>query len=105
VVPHLWVKLHTSAELKSIRIAVPTVLGKLWCGHITSVSLWERLGWRELFGKCPAVVPCAMADGESGSSLKLGSYVDQHRVLLGTRKLVLKMFLKRTSAYNRVFRK
>jgi hypothetical protein len=32
--------LHTSAELKSIRIAVPTVLGKLWCGHITSVSLW-----------------------------------------------------------------
>ena len=34
----LWVKLHTSAELKAIRIAVPTVLG---CGHITSVSL----GW------------------------------------------------------------
>ena len=38
VVPCLWVKLHTSAELKSIRIAVPTVLGELRCGHITSVS-------------------------------------------------------------------
>ena len=37
----LGVKLHTSAELKAIRIAVPTVLGELWCGHITSVSL----GW------------------------------------------------------------
>ncbi len=34
----LWVKLHTSAELKSIRIVVPTVLGELRCGHITSVS-------------------------------------------------------------------
>ena len=34
----LWVKLHTSAELKAIRIAVPTVLGELRCGHITSVS-------------------------------------------------------------------
>jgi hypothetical protein len=31
------------------------------------------MGWCELFGKCPAVVPCATADGESGSSLKLGS--------------------------------
>jgi hypothetical protein len=93
VVPHLWVKLHTSAELKSVRIAVPTVLGKLWCGHITSVSLREWLGWCGLFGKCPAVVSCATADGESGSSLKLGSYVDQHHVLLGTRKLVLEMFL------------
>jgi hypothetical protein len=92
VVPHLWVKLHTSAELKSIRIAVPTVLGKLWCGHITSVSLWEWLDWCELFGKCPAVVPCATADGESGSNLKLGSCVDRHRVPRGTRKLVLKMF-------------
>jgi hypothetical protein len=93
VVPHLWVKLHTSAELKSIRIAVPTVLGKLWCGHITSVSLWEWLDWCGLFRKCPAVVPCATADGESSSSLKLGSCVDQYHVLLGTRKLVLKMFL------------
>ena len=35
----LWVKLHTSAELKAIRIAVPTVLGELRCGHITSVLL------------------------------------------------------------------
>ena len=34
----LWVKLHTSAELKAIQIAVPTVLGELRCGHITSVS-------------------------------------------------------------------
>ena len=40
--------------------------------------------------KCPAVVPCATADEESGSSLKLGSCVDQLLVLLGTRKLVLK---------------
>jgi hypothetical protein len=101
VVPHLWVKLHTSAELKSIRIAVPTVLGKLWCGHITSVSLREWLGWCELFGKCPAVVPCATADGESGSSLKLGSCVDQHRVFFfGARKLVLEIVFKRTLAYN-----
>ena len=34
----LWVKLHTSAELKAIRIAMPTVMGELRCGHITSVS-------------------------------------------------------------------
>ena len=39
--------------------------------------------------KCPAVVPCATADGESGSILKLGSCVDQPFVLLGTRKRVL----------------
>ena len=38
--------------------------------------------------KCPAAVPCATADGESGSSLKLGSRGDQPLVLLGTRKLV-----------------
>jgi hypothetical protein len=50
------------------------------------------MGWCELFGKCPVVVPCATADGESGSSLKLGSCVDQHRVLLGIEKLVLKCF-------------
>ena len=37
----LWVKLHASTELKAIRIAVPTELGELRCGHITSVSL----GW------------------------------------------------------------
>ena len=34
---------------------------------------------------------CATADEESGSSLKLGSCVDQPLVLLGMRKLVLKM--------------
>jgi hypothetical protein len=84
VVPHLWVKLHTSAELKSIRIAVPTVLGKLRCGHITSVSLWEWLSWCELFEKYPAVVLCATADGESGSNLKRGSCVDPYRVFFDT---------------------
>jgi hypothetical protein len=73
VVPRLWVKLHTSAELKSIRIAVPTVLGKLRCGHITSVSLWEGLNWCELFEKYPAMMLGATTDGESGSGLKLGS--------------------------------
>jgi hypothetical protein len=82
VVPHLWVKLHTSAELKSIRIAVPTVLGKLRCGHITSVSLGEWLDWRGLFRKCPAAVPCATTDEESGSSFKLGSCVGQYHVPL-----------------------
>ena len=67
---------------------MPTVLGELRCGHITSV--YFGMGWRELFWeKCPAVVPCATADEESGSSLKLGSCVDQPFVLLGTRKLVL----------------
>ena len=71
MVPHLWVKLHTSVELKSIRIAVPTVPGELRCGHITSV--YFGMGWRQLFWeKCPAVVPCATADEESGSSLKIG---------------------------------
>ena len=48
--PRLWVKLQTSAELKPIRIAVPTVLGELRCGHITSV--YCGMGWRELFWKC-----------------------------------------------------
>ena len=67
-----------------------TVLGVLRCGHITSV--YFGMGWRELFWEeCPAVVPCATADEESGSSLKLGSCVGQHYVLLGTRKLVLEM--------------
>ena len=90
MVPRLWVKLNTSAELKSIRIAVPMVLCELRCGHITSV--YFRMGWRELFWeKCPAVVPCATADEESGSNLRLGSCVDQHYVLLGTRKLALKI--------------
>ena len=66
------------------------VLGELRCGHITSV--YFGMVWRELFWeKCPAIVPCATADDESGSSLKLGSCVDQPLVLLGTRKLVLEM--------------
>ena len=48
---------------------MPTVRGELRCGHITSV--YFGMGWRELFWeKCPAVVPCATADEESGSSLK-----------------------------------
>ena len=86
----MWVKLHTTAELKSIRIAVPTVLDELRCGHATSVSF--GMGKRELFWeKCPAVVPCATVDEESGSNLKLGSCLDQHYVLLGTRKLALKI--------------
>ena len=82
MVPRLWVKLHTSAELKSIRIVVPTVLGELWFGHTTSVS--SGIGWVGVscFGKCPAAVPCATTDEESGSNLKLGSCVDQpHSVI------------------------
>ena len=64
------------------------VLGELRCGLTTSV--YYGMGWRELFGKCVRqFVPCATADEESGSSLKLGSHVDQPLVLLGTRKLVL----------------
>ena len=91
MVPRLWVKLHTSVELKPIRIDVPTVLGELRCGHITSV--YFGMGWRELFWeKCPAVVPCATADEESDSSLKLGSYVGQHYVLLGARKTCFENF-------------
>ena len=79
-------------KLKSMRIAVPTVLGELRCGHITSV--YFVMGLRELFwDKCPAVVACATADEESGSSLKLGSCADQPLVLLGTRKLVLEMLV------------
>ena len=77
MVPRLWVKLHTSAELKSIRIVVPTVLDELWFGHTTSVcfkktSVSSGNEWIDVscFGKCPAAVPCAMADEESGSNLK-----------------------------------
>ena len=61
--------MHTSAELKPIRIAVPTVLCELRCGHITSV--YSGMGWRELFSEmCSSVVPCATVDEESCSSLK-----------------------------------
>ena len=50
------------------------------------------MGWHfVVLEKCPAVVPCATADEKSGSTLKLGSCVDQHYVLLGTKKLVLKI--------------
>ena len=53
---------------------------------------WKWMGWRELFWeKCPTVVPCATADEESGSNLKFRSCVDQHYVLLGTRKIALKI--------------
>ena len=72
-------------RVKPIRIAVATVLGELRCGHITNV--YFGMGWCELFwGMCPAVVPCATADDESGSSLKIGSCVGQHYVLFGTKK-------------------
>ena len=39
--------------------------------------------------KCPAVVPCATVDEESGSSLKIGSCVGQQYVLPGTSKICL----------------
>ena len=70
MVPRLWVKLHTSAELKSILIAVPTVLGELRFGHTTSVS--SRNGWFGVscFGKVSEIVPYATADEESGSKFK-----------------------------------
>ena len=49
-------KLHTSAELKSIRIAVPTVLGELRFGHTTSVSSgngWVGVGgFGKVSGSC-----------------------------------------------------
>ena len=40
--------------------------------------------------KCPAAVPCATVDEESGSNLKLESCVDQPDVLLSARQLLLK---------------
>ena len=75
MVPHLWLKLHTSVELKSIRIAMPTVLDELRFGHTTSVSSGNGWVGVSCFGKCPAAVPCATADEESSSNLKLGSFV------------------------------
>ena len=59
--PHLWVKLHTSAELKSIRIAMPTVLGELRCGHITSVSSGNGCVGVSCFGKVSG--SCAVCYG------------------------------------------
>ena len=56
---------------------MPTVLGELRCCHITSVSLgWAGVSVLEL---CPAVVPCATTDGESGGSLKLELRVSQYK--------------------------
>ena len=65
------------------------------------------MGWRELFWeKCTTVVPCATADEESGSNLKLGSCVDQHYMILGTRKLALEIVsFKCTPASKFAFRK
>ena len=59
---YLWVKLHTSVELKAIRIVVPTVLVELRCGHITSVSL----GWASV--SCFGIVSgsCAVCYDERG---------------------------------------
>ena len=59
-------KVYTSAKLKTIRIVVPTVLGELRFGHTTSTS--SGIGWVgvSVLEKCPAVVPWATADGESG---------------------------------------
>ena len=48
---------------------MPTVLGELWFGHTTSVSSGNGWVGVSCFGKCPAVVPCATADGEFGSNL------------------------------------
>ena len=51
MVHRLWVKLHTSIELKPIRIAVPTVLGELWFGHTTSVFSGNRWVGVSYFGE------------------------------------------------------
>ena len=69
MVPRLWVKLHTSAELKPIRIDVPTVLGELQFGHTTSISSGNGWVGVSCFGKCPAAVPCATVDEESCNNL------------------------------------
>ena len=69
---------------------------RYWASYGVVSQLVFIMGWvgMSCFGKCvPAVVPCATADVESGSGLKLGYCMDQPLVLLGTRKLVLKMFL------------
>ena len=56
---------------------MPTVLRELQLGHTTSISSGNGWVGVSCFGKCPAAVPCATADEESGSNLKLGSCVDQ----------------------------
>ena len=55
---------------------MPTVLDELRFGHITRIFFGMVGVGVSCFGKCPAVVLCAMADEESGSNLKLGSCVD-----------------------------
>ena len=62
---------------------------RYWASYGVVSQLVFIMGWVGVscFGKCvPTVVPCATADEESGSNLKLGSCVDQHYELLGTRK-------------------
>ena len=49
---------------------MPTVLGELRFCHTTSVSSGNGWVGVSCFEKCPAAVPCAMADEESGSNLK-----------------------------------
>ena len=44
-------------------------LGELWFGHTTSISSGNGWVGVSYFEKCPAAVPCASADGESGSNL------------------------------------
>ena len=74
MVPHLWVKLHTSAEFKPIRIVVPTVLGELRFGHTTSTP--SGIGWVgvSVLEKCPAVCRELLRMG-SPVAFKLGSFV------------------------------
>ena len=51
-------------------------------------------------------MPCATADGESGSSLKLGSCVGQHYVLLGTKKTCFEnLFFQMNPCIKLAFRK
>ena len=56
---------------------MPTVLAELWFGHTTSVSSGNGWDGVSCFGKCPAAVPCATANEESDSNLKLGTCEDQ----------------------------
>ena len=60
---------------------MPTVLGELRCGHITSV--YFGMGWRELFLKCVRQLCRVLRRMRSPVAvLKLGSCVDQSYVLL-----------------------
>ena len=64
---------------------------RYWASYGVVSQLVFILGWVGVccLEMCPAVVPCATTDEESGSSLKLGSCEDQPFVALSTRKLVL----------------